>query len=222
MAGNRTLSVASTDNRSMATDLLPLFPLSLVLVPAMPLPLHIFEERYKEMMADLGAGPSEFGVVLAKEDGIANIGCTAVVDEITRRYDDGRLDLMATGQRRFRITSLDQEKAYLRAEVQYFNDEDASEVPPDLRQKASSAYRQLASLQDESPAEPKFGRSRISFQLAQLIEDLDKRQTVLALRSEIERLEYLVRIVPEYLVQRERITLARRVAPLNGHAKTES
>jgi ATP-dependent Lon protease len=196
----------------MATDLLPLFPLSLVLVPAMPLPLHIFEDRYKEMMGELISGHSEFGVVLAKEDGIANIGCTAVVDEVTRRYDDGRLDLMATGQRRFRITSLDQEKTYLRAEVQYFNDEDASEVPAELRQ---------ASLQDAATDEPKLGRSRISFQLAQLIEDLDKRQTVLALRSEIERLEYLVRIVPDYIVQRERIALAKRVAPLNGHPKVE-
>jgi len=180
----------------MATDLLPLFPLSLVLVPTMPLPLHIFEDRYKEMMADLITGQSEFGVVLAKEQGIANIGCTAIVDEITRRYDDGRLDLIATGQRRFRITSLDQEKTYLRAEVQYFNDEDASEVPADLKQKASSAYRRLATFEDVEAMEPKFERTRISFQLAQLIEDLDKRQMVLGLRSEIERLEYLVSIVP--------------------------
>jgi Lon protease-like protein len=205
----------------MATDLLPLFPLSLVLVPTMPLPLHIFEDRYKEMMADLITGQSEFGVVLAKEQGIANIGCTAIVDEVTRRYDDGRLDLIATGQRRFRITSLDQEKTYLRAEVQYFNDEDASEVPADLKQKASSAYRRLATFEDVAAAEPKFERTRISFQLAQLIEDLDKRQMVLGLRSEIERLEYLVRIVPSYIEQRERIALAKRVAPLNGHPKVE-
>jgi Lon protease-like protein len=205
----------------MATDLLPLFPLSLVLVPSMPLPLHIFEDRYKEMMAEAISSHSEFGVVLAKEQGIANIGCTAVVEEVTRRYDDGRLDLVAMGQRRFRITSLNQDKTYLQAEVQYFNDDDASEVPAELRQKASSAYQQLATLEDAAAEEPKFGRSRISFQLAQLIEDLDKRQTVLALRSEIERLEYLVRIVPGYIEQRERIARAKRVAPLNGHPKVE-
>ena len=205
----------------MATDLLPLFPLSVVLVPSMPLPLHIFEDRYKEMMAEAISDHSEFGVVLAKEQGIANIGCSAIVEEVTRRYDDGRLDLVAMGQRRFRITSLDQEKTYLRAEVQYFNDDDASEVPPDLRQKASSAYRQLASLEEGVAKEPKFERTRISFQLAQLIEDFDKRQTVLALRSEIERLEYLIQIVPGYIEQRERIAFARRVAALNGHPKVE-
>ncbi|MBV9156066.1 MAG: hypothetical protein JO097_07370, partial [Acidobacteriaceae bacterium] len=60
---------------------------------------------------------------------------------------------------------------------------------------------------------------QLSFQLAQFIADLDKRQTVLSLRSEVERLEFLVNILPDYIVQRERITLAKRVAPLNGHAK---
>ena len=67
--------------------------------------------------------------------------------------------------------------------------------------------------------EPGSGSSRLSFQIGQLINDLDKRQTVLSLRSEVDRLEYLVKIVPEYLIQREQIDLAKRVGPLNGHAK---
>lgn len=204
----------------MDSQLLPLFPLSLVLLPAMPLPLHIFEERYREMIADIISTESEFGVVLAKDGGIVNIGCTAKVEQVLRRYPDGRLDLVAVGQRRFRINALDQEKSYLRAEVEYFNDEDATDVSFELRQKAAAAYRDLAALEkDAERSEPKFELSRISFQLAQLIDDLDKRQTVLALRSEVERLEYLVRIVPEYIAQREQIALARRLAPLNGHAK---
>jgi len=186
----------------------------------MPLPLHIFEERYREMMADIISANAEFGVVLVKDDGIVNIGCTALVERVLRRYEDGRLDLLAVGQRRFRINSLDREKSYLRAEVEFFNDEDAADVPTDLRHKARLAYRQLARLEsEETPAEPKFELSRLSFQLAQLIDDFDKRQTVLSLRSEVERLEYIVRVVPEYVIQRQRIALAKRVAPLNGHAK---
>jgi Lon protease-like protein len=186
----------------------------------MPLPLRVFEERYKEMMADVIPEHSEFGVVFAKGDGIVNIGCTAVVDRVVQRYDDGRLDVVAIGQRRFLINALDQEKSYLRAEVEYFNDEDAREVPLDLREKASAAYKRLLTLTDETiAAEPKFELSRMSFQLAQCIDDFDKRQTVLSLRSEVERLEYLVRVVPEYIVQHERTALAKRVAPLNGHAK---
>lgn len=201
--------------------MIPLFPLSVVLLPSMPLPLHIFEERYKEMMGEIIPAKSEFGVVFAKEDGIVNIGCTAKIERVMRRYDDGRLDLLAIGQRRFRIESLDQEKSFLRAEVEFFNDDDATEVPPDLRQRATDAYKDLASADNDSAveAEPSWENTRISFQLARYIDDFDKRQTVLSLRSEIERLEFLVRVIPEYVAKRERTALAKRVAPLNGHAK---
>ncbi len=204
----------------MPSQVLPLFPLSFVLLPAMALPLHIFEERYKEMMGDIIAAEAEFGVVLAKDEGIVNIGCSALIDRVVNRYPDGRLDLLAIGQRRFRIASLDQDKSYLRAEVEYFNDEDATDVPSDLHQKATDAYRQLLRIErPEVPEEPKLERSRMSFQLAQYIQDLDKRQTVLTLRSEVERLEFLVKVIPDYIERQERIALAKRVAPQNGHAK---
>lgn len=202
----------------MGTQMLPLFPLSLVLLPGMPLPLHVFEDRYKEMMGDILPVEGEFGVVLAKEDGIVNIGCTATVLKVLRKYSDGRLDLLAAGQRRFRIDSLDQDKAYLRATVEYFDDEDVQEVPSELRQKADSALRQLLQV-EESESAQKVEGARLSFQIAQLVSDLDKRQTILSLRSEVERLEYLVRIVPEHIAQRKYVALAKRVAPQNGHAK---
>jgi Lon protease-like protein len=203
----------------MALQLIPLFPLSVVLLPSMPLPLHIFEERYKEMMGEIISAKGEFGVVFAKDDGIVNIGCTASVERVMRRYDDGRLDLLAIGQRRFQIASLDQEKPYLRAEVEFFNDDDASEVSLDLRRRATAAYRELAQAESEATGEPKWEHTRISFQLARYIDDFDKRQTVLSLRSEVERLEFLVKVIPEYVAQRERTALAKRVGPLNGHAK---
>ncbi|MBV9938229.1 MAG: LON peptidase substrate-binding domain-containing protein, partial [Acidobacteriaceae bacterium] len=101
----------------MATQLLPLFPLSLVLLPGIPLPLHIFEERYKEMMADVIPAETEFGIVLAKDEGIVSVGCTAVVHQVIQRYSDGRLDLLAMGIRRFEIESLNEDKSYLRANV---------------------------------------------------------------------------------------------------------
>ncbi|HEX4168490.1 MAG TPA: LON peptidase substrate-binding domain-containing protein [Bryobacteraceae bacterium] len=204
----------------MAKQLLPLFPLSFVLLPAMPLPLHIFEERYKEMMGDIIPTQGEFGVVLAKEDGIVSIGCSALVDRVINRYPDGRLDLLAVGQRRFRIASLDQEKAYLRAEVDYFNDEDVSDSSPELNRRATDALRLLLRMErPQVTEEPKIDRSRMSFQIAQFIYDLEKRQTVLGLRSEVERLEFLVKIIPEYIERQERIALAKKVGPQNGHAK---
>jgi Lon protease-like protein len=204
----------------MDTEFLPLFPLSVVLLPATPLPLHIFEERYKEMMGELIPARAEFGVVMAKDDGIVNVGCTATVDRVLQRYPDGRLDLLAIGQRRFRVVSLNDDKSYLRAEVEYFNDEEADDVPPDLRRRAIAGFERLRQIEEPSVViEPALEAPQLSFQLTQFISDLDKRQTVLSLRSEIERLEFLVSILPNYILQRERITLAKRVAPLNGHPK---
>ena len=204
----------------MATVLLPIFPLSLVLLPGMPLPLHIFEERYKEMMADVIPQESEFGIVLAKDEGIVNVGCTAAVQKVLERYPDGRLDLIAMGLRRFEIESLDENKSYLRATVGFFDDEEERRPSRQLLLKAQAAYQKLLTLEKPSVAvEPDFDGSRLSFQLAQYIQDVDKRQTLLTLRSEVERLEYLIKAVPGYVFQREQIALAQRLAPTNGHAK---
>src|SRR3984885_3726988 len=69
-------------NVTMSTRLLPLFPLQVVVFPRTPLPLHIFEDRYKEMVGAAMRDSSEFGVVLAKEDGIVNAGCTVIVEKV--------------------------------------------------------------------------------------------------------------------------------------------
>jgi hypothetical protein len=115
---------------------------------------------------------------------------------------------------------LDEEEPYLRAEVEYFNDEDMSEVPPALRQTAIAAYQKLRAIEvPDLIVEPHLEAAQLSFQLAQFISDLDRRQTVLALLSETERLRFLIDMLPGYILQRERIALAKRVGPLNGHAK---
>src|SRR5258707_5935825 len=75
------------------SSLLPLFPLDLVLLPGTPLPLHIFEPRYREMTAECRAQKKPFGVVRAKEEGIAEIGCTADIVSVTKEYPDGRSDI---------------------------------------------------------------------------------------------------------------------------------
>ena len=104
----------------MQQELLPLFPLPVVLFPRTPLPLHIFEERYKEMMRDVLESKAEFGVVLAGEKGIVNTGCTAIVERVLKNYPDGRMDLVAQGRRRFEIILLNDEKSYLRGAVEFF------------------------------------------------------------------------------------------------------
>jgi Lon protease-like protein len=101
---------------------IPLFPLEVVLMPSMPLPLHIFEERYKLMIGECLEQKSEFGVVYQKGSDMKKIGCTAKIVQVLRRFDDGRLDIMTQGVNRFVIEGIHEEKPYLQAEVVYFDD----------------------------------------------------------------------------------------------------
>ncbi len=203
----------------MQGALLPLFPLEVVLFPGTPLPLHIFEDRYKEMIAEAIASQTEFGVVLARERGILNVGCTAKVDSVLQRYDDGRLDIMTVGQRRFEILSLDQEKAYLRGEVRLFDDDEFPEVPLAIRKEAIDGWAKLRELTGEDESNPNIDDPHLSFQLAQAIPDLDFRQILLRSRSELERMKLLVDQIPAIVKKIRYTTHVRRVAPRNGHAQ---
>jgi Lon protease-like protein len=204
----------------MREGLLPLFPLEVVLLPGSPLPLHIFEDRYKEMIGDAIQNHSEFGIVLAKEDGILNAGCTAIVEEVLKRYPDGRMDILARGKRRFEIVLLDSEKSYLRGSVQFFDDEDTAPAPSDLQKRALAAYKVLAQMAEvEAPQEPSPEDPQLSFRLAQLISDLDFRQILLRTRSETERMKQLADFLLEYLPKQRYIMHMRRVTPQNGHGQ---
>src|SRR5947209_325518 len=123
-------------NSTMASRLIPLFPLQLVVFPRTHLPLHIFEDRYKEMVGNAIRDSSEFGIVLAKEEGIVNAGCTVAIEKVLQMYSDGRMDIMTRGQRRFEIESLNEEKDYLQAVVSFFDDEDFEPTPAELRDQA--------------------------------------------------------------------------------------
>ncbi len=102
--------------------ILPLFPLNVVLFPRAPLPLHVFEERYRRMVAAALEGEGLFGVICTDGEGAARTGCCARIVKIIKRYDDGRLDILTVGVQRFRITRLLREEAYLQAQVRYFRD----------------------------------------------------------------------------------------------------
>src|SRR5436305_481047 len=192
----------------MSSRLLPLFPLNVVVFPRTRLPLHIFEDRYKEMVGNAIRDDSEFGIVLAKDDGIVNAGCTVVVDKVLEMYPDGRMDIMTRGQLRFEIVRLSEEKEYLQAEVAYFDDEDPSPVPEDLRSEAVSYYRALSTLDiARGHSEPNLEDLQISFQLAQAIPDLDFLSMLLRERSEAARLQHFNRYLAEYLPRQK--TIAR-------------
>src|SRR3712207_9452027 len=88
--------------RSTRLSDIPLFPLNVVLLPGAPLPLHIFEERYKQMVNECLESESEFGMVLADESGTRRGGCTAKIVELVERYEDGRMLILVEGLWRFK------------------------------------------------------------------------------------------------------------------------
>lgn len=139
---------------------LPLFPLGTVLVPGMRLSLHVFEPRYRQLVADLlnaeGPGAPEFGVVALKQgwevgelSDVFDVGTTARVTDVLP-HPDGRCDLAAVGQRRFRIDSLDTgSQPYLLATVRALSEPDGDLRPGDatgVRRALDSHLRTLAEL----------------------------------------------------------------------------
>jgi Lon protease-like protein len=201
----------------MGSGLLPLFPLSLVVFPRTRLPLHIFEERYKQMVGDAIRTATEFGIVLAREEGIVNTGCTVKVEKIVHQYPDGRMDILTIGQRRFEIHHLNQEKDYLQAEVTYFDDDDIEKPTAELRDQAVTNYHSLNELSSaRTHAEPDFHDPQLSFQIAQAVPDLDFLNALLRERSEVARLKELNHYLSGYLPRQKSIERMRDLAPRNG------
>jgi Lon protease-like protein len=201
------------------SSLLPLFPLDVVLFPGTPLPLHIFEPRYKEMIGECLERKGPFGVVLAAEQGIAEIGCTAEIVAVTKQHPDGRIDIVSEGRKRFEVLHLNQERSFLRAEVLLLEDE-PSVASPGETDRAVRFHSQILKLagavQDLSSA----NMALLSFHLAgSLPLDLDFKQKLLAQRSESKRISMLAEYFETLVPALNRASHAREKAGGNGHVR---
>lgn len=207
----------------MQDRLLPLFPLQVVLLPGSDLPLHIFEERYKEMIGEVIRERREFGVVLAGEKGILNTGCTAMVDKVLRQYPDGRMDILTRGRRRFEIVTLNDERPFLRGAVEFFDDENFDPASPEVQKRAIEEFNQLQALASEAPLEAAETENlQLSFRIARGVTDVAFRQTLLASRSEAERIRKIAEFLPAFVVRQRRIQHVKDLAPRNGHGRSAS
>jgi uncharacterized protein len=185
---------------------LPLFPLGTVLYPGLVLPLHIFEERYRELVRDLldGPEPQQFGVIAireGRETGIAGvralheIGCTAILRQVDEQ-EDGRYNLVTVGADRFRLLRLDDSRAYLQAEVDLLPDDTGDEAAAGLAvtavQEAFLAYLEVLAQRGatrvnvpELPDEPVL----LSYVVAaSVVADLPDKQALLAEPDALRRL----------------------------------
>ena len=187
-------------------EMLPLFPLGAVLYPGMLLPLHIFEERYRQLIRDLldGAEPRRFGVIAIRKgretgidgvDSLYEVGCTATLRRVDR-HDDGRFDIVTVGTQRFRLLRLDQTRPYLQGEVEILTEEpaDPAVAGPAVRAIQAAFREYLDALTEwggatvrieELPAEPEL----LSFIVAAaMVIDLPERQAMLAESDTLRRL----------------------------------
>lgn len=198
--------------------LLPLFPLEVVLFPGTKLPLHIFEERYKLMVQEVIAHHVAFGVILGKSGKILNIGCTAMVEKVTKRYSDGRFDIDTRGWDRFKTIELDESRPYLQARVEYFEDDSRAPANPQQLQKVKDLAKQLADRAGVEPLDPvDTSLPQPSFHLAHgLPLELEFKQRLLGKRSEAERLADLAEYLPQFIEKVETADRLRRVVGSNG------
>ena len=186
--------------------LLGLFPLGIVLLPGEVVPLHIFEERYKKLIRErLEEG--EFGVVLAEDDTVRECGTSARVAQLIEELDDGRMNVLVQGERRFRIIEVrepeDHEADYLSAEVDFYRDS-APEASRLLRGGVLEAFEKMLALMDvESPKEPA-GEGPLSFRVAAAVDfGAPLKQELLESLSEEQRLETLLTVMTSLLPRLE-------------------
>jgi Lon protease-like protein len=202
----------------MQQGLLPLFPLEVVLMPGAHLPLHIFEERYKEMIGEAVRDKTEFGIIFATSNGIAETGCTAMVEGVLQTYPDGRMDIVTVGKRRFELLLINEERNFLRGSVEFFDDdENAMPAAPDDLKAAIEAYNALQAIWKNNPFEDAgYADPKASFRLARAIRDPKLRQALLISRNEAERMHRLAQFLPELATRVQQEELMKQVSPRNG------
>jgi ATP-dependent Lon protease len=142
-----------------------LFPLGIVLLPTEQVPLHIFEDRYKELIDECLAEEREFGLVYADDDGLRPVGTLAAVTEVIERFDDGRLNVVVEGRARFRVVELTSGRSFFTAEVEPVEDQADQASEQDV-ERALTLFHRLVELTGTEVEEPDPAAPALSYSLA--------------------------------------------------------
>jgi Lon protease-like protein len=200
-----------------------LFPLGMVLLPGEQVPLHIFEERYKELIGESLERGGEFGVVLADEAGTRSVGTTAAVTEVLERFPDGRMNILIEGRRRFRIGELTEGRSFVTATVEELPDKpETAETLPDEAAIAEClrAFRKVLEAAGAEAEDLDLTATSLAFEIAGQIEfGPEAKQELLEMRTERERVARLTELLEEAVDQVRLQRRARELASGNGHVK---
>lgn len=208
---------------------IPLFPLNVVLMPGTPLPLHIFEERYKQMVNECLESGEEFGMVFSDESGTREVGCTASISELVERYEDGRLVILVEGSQRFKLNNIlsgsTVDKPYYVGEIEYLReDEGGAEDLSELAEENIALVERVVEAATEGSVdievEPPY--RNLSFGIAGRIEfEPEARQELLETPTERARLERLKELLSEAAERLERTRQTTEKAKTNGHLRKD-
>jgi Lon protease-like protein len=194
----------------------PLFPLGLVALPSELIPLHVFEERYKTMIAHCEREEAEFGIVWMADDGLRPVGCACEIAEVLERMDDGRVNLIARGTRPFRLHERQDTLPYPAGVVEFLADRE--ETPDgDAVEAAHAAYAELVREATDRTPDDEEVSTMSAYEMAATVEfGLDAKQGLLDLRSESARLKLVARLFRAAVKRLDFIERAQARARSNG------
>jgi Lon protease-like protein len=194
----------------------PLFPLGLVALPSELVPLHIFEERYKAMIARCLEEESEFGIVWLADDGLREVGCACEIAEVLERFPDGRVNLIARGTRVFRIEHRQDDLVYPAGAVEFLQDRDEA-ADSEAGEEAHAAYTELVQQATDTEPDPASIGGMTAYEMAATVEfGLEAKQSLLDLRSEAARMRLVARLCRAAVKRLDFVDRAQARARSNG------
>lgn len=216
----------------MHTETIPLFPLSIVVFPGHLVPLHIFEPRYKEMVADCthGGASRVFGISFEEDGEVAGIGCAVTIMQRRPAEPDGSFDIVCRAQGRYRILEVFEDQAYLQAKVEYFDDDEDDEADPALQQLLKIRFRSLVDLAAQEAGSQIVDGQGAPEEAAEGLEEGNAwaiaqrtgmegagKQVLLEMTSENARLQNLAAYLEELLPVLEVRMARKKQVKTNGH-----
>jgi len=197
-------------------DELGLFPLQVVLLPTERIPLHVFEERYKELIGECLDAEAEFGLVYADDDGVRDIGTRARVERVLTRFPDGRLNVLVEGGERFHLDELTTGRSFHTGLVTPLDDED-DPADAEAVTRALDSFERLREATGSDVEAPAGAARQLSFELAGKVElPADDKLELLVELSERRRLHRVAELLDAAVARAERARIASERASTNG------
>ena len=197
----------------------PLFPLALVALPSEYVPLHIFEARYRTMVAECLERERELGIVWLSDDELKPIGCAVAIERVLERMEDGRVNILTRGTRPFRRIERQDDLAYPAGTVEFLGDR-VEALDESAAQAARDAYSALVlEATDNKPDVESLAAMRAYDMAATVDFGLEAKQGLLELRSENARLRLLARLMRAALKRLEFVDRAQARARSNGKVR---